>query len=131
MVKNNARIAQYLIIVIFGITILALAMVCSAREEKEFKQVHINMKADDIFSPEYNHRGDADHERRSVEADCDEYGNIKTNRQYVDVGTWESYWIRGNLTLKGTIRFNLWFKERDDGYDNNPDWQFELQYNGV
>jgi len=34
------------------------------------------------------------------------------------------------MTLRGSVRFNLWYTIRDEGFDGDPEWIFELQLNG-
>jgi len=96
---------------------------------REFKQVHINLKAEDLFSPEYEHRGDTEPQTLRINADYDQYPLSRTNRRWVDVGTWTSDTLDGDMTVQGTVVFNVWFQEIDEGYDNQPSWQFDLLLN--
>ena len=97
--------------------------------KREFKSTHLNLKANDILSPETEHKNDTEAQTKRVKAKYDSYPGVKTNRQWVDVGTWTSDAVAGDFTIKGTVVFNIWFKEIDDGTDNSPDWQFDLKQN--
>ncbi len=97
--------------------------------KREFKSTHLNLKADDKLSPETEHANDTEAQKKRVKAKYDNYGVAKANRQWVDVGTWTSDGVAGDFTIKGTVVFNIWFEEVDDGTDNSPDWQFDLKQN--
>ena len=67
-----------------------------------------------------------------VEADYDEHPLMRTNRQYVDVGTWIYDPMIQQTVLSGTVTFNAWFMvEPDSAYNADPDWMFILYQNGV
>jgi len=98
--------------------------------EGESANYHINIKADDFLLPETNADEDAPAETKNIEAEYDQGPLMRTNRKWVDVGTWTSDPIAIDATFEGTIQYNIWFQEYESVYDGDPDWRFEFLHNG-
>ena len=64
-----------------------------------------------------------------VEADYEQYPGVRTNRQWVDVGTWETSPEDIILEADGAISFHLWFLTPDEGYTADPEFRFTLRDN--
>ncbi len=127
----NRMNVKYTILVML---ILALSMVHMPVGEgelppREFNTVHINMKANDIFNPEYEHDNETEPTVKRVQA---EYSSTPISRsaEWADAGTWDCDTIKGPMTVQGTVSFNLWYQIVDEGYTGEPDWQFDLKVNG-
>ena len=59
-----------------------------------------------------------------------DYGFVRINREWVDVGTWTYNVSNDEIILHNKVMFNIWYKEIDEGFENDPDWQFSIKYNG-
>ncbi len=129
---NPSKIFVTIIMLSLVLTVIAVPEGNGQDVIREAKNVHINMKADSVFSPEYESGNDTEPQKKRVFADYDDYGAVLMNQRYVDVGTWTSDGMEGDMTVSGNILFNIWFIEvsNNGGSANDPDWIFELQYNG-
>ncbi|MCI0497422.1 MAG: hypothetical protein L0Z54_03910, partial [Thermoplasmata archaeon] len=90
---------------------------------------HIHLKADGSLSPEID--PGANTSVIHVEADYDEVGSMRTNRRWVDIGTWSvaldvDWQAAGGLT---TVSF--WYRDVDEGYVNSPRFNATLNVSGV
>ena len=121
-------------VVMTSLFLTALAIPSEVRGEdisRELKSTHMNLKADDKLSPEFNHKPDTEPQTKNVKADYQDYYVVIADSQWVDVGTWTSEGIDGDMTVSGTVFFNLWFMETSNhGNGNDHNWQFDFQYNG-
>ena len=129
---NNLKITILLIISILMLSAVVVPVGESANGEREFRLVHINLKAEDGLSPEFEHENDTEPQTKRVRAQYDEYPGTRTNREWVDAGTWTSDGVAGAMTIdSGTFTFNLWFQVVASDYSAEPDWEFKFFHNGV
>ena len=129
---NSFKLMIMLIISMLMLSALTVQTGEAQIGEREFRQTHINLKAADGLSPETEHDNETEAQRELVLAQYDDFGVGRTNRQWVDVGTWISDGIENALTLdSGQYRFNMWFQVVDSTYTADPDWEFTLRRNGV
>lgn len=98
--------------------------------QTDFKKVHVNMKAEDKFSPELDHQNDTEAQRKLVQAQYTQNTPVSRVAEWTDAGIWESDAVKQPFTMQGQIIFNLWYQIVDDGYNGAPDWRFEIQLNG-
>ncbi len=68
---------------------------------------------------------------RWVPADYDEYPGVRMSRREVEAGSWTLGAISEETTLGDMLYFNLWYRDRDEGYGNDPEFRFVLEHNGV
>ena len=93
--------------------------------------IHLNMKEMDDLSPETwgdNNRG-AIKENPPQSYEDDPTGLLGRTREWKDVGTWTS--ANGNLLdmeLSGPVKFNLWWRETDQGQDDSYDAQVQYRF---
>lgn len=129
-VRKMKLITVFAFLIMAAFVVSALPQPAESQEgSREFKSTHLNLKANELLSPETEHKNDTEAQTKRVNADYDSYPGLKANRRWVDVGTWTSSGVAGSFTIKGSVVFNIWFKEIDDGTDNSPDWKFELKRN--
>ena len=129
---NSFKLIVMMIISMLMLSALTIQTGEGQTGEREFRQTHINLKAGDGLSPETEHDNETEAQRELVIAQYDDFGVGRTNRQWVDVGTWMSDGIENALTLdSGQYRFNMWFQVVDSTYTADPDWEFTLRRNGV
>lgn len=96
-------------------------------------RAHYNMKTGDDLSLQVAEEG-ASADSKLVEADYDPYHGFpgaRANRRWVDVGTWESNTkSQGTINVNGSVIFNLWVSEIDEGFSNTCDFEFTLSVDG-
>ena len=66
---------------------------------------------------------------KSVAANYTQHPGVRTNRQWVDVGTWESDPFTQQHVLREDVTFSLWFMVEPGDYIAEPDWEFTLYRN--
>jgi len=69
-----------------------------------------------------------DEDQVIVFADYQELPMTRYNRQEVDGGTWELK--EDAVSIEGTVMVNLWYRDKDEGYDNQPVFKFILLRGG-
>jgi len=120
-----------LIMVLSVIAACGFILALSAVVNGEMANLHLNMKADDELLPETKGDPEADPRTQQVEAEYDEFlPGSRTNRQWVDVGTWTTSAVNSDFSIDGWVEFNIWFQVYESGYDAEPDWEFNLTHNG-
>ena len=127
------KIFKMLVMIIISIMIFSALTIPAAEAlngEREFKLVHINLKQGYGLSPETEHNSDTEAQTQTVQADYQDGLIGRTDRQWVDVGTWTSSGIDSAFTLdSGQYKFNMWFQVADTDYQADPDWEFTLRHN--
>ena len=101
------------------------------------EHIHLNMKEMDDLSPETwgdNREAIKENPPRSYENVFDE--NVGRTREWKDVGTWTTSNTNVfDLGLSGPVKFNIWWREtdegQDDGYDAQVQYRFRLFIDGV
>ena len=131
-----------LIVVIMAISALAFAIanIPSAAGEAQGKMapIHLNFKDVEKFSPETI--GDPMHEAveyrppRSWNTPATCPGDTCRQREWRDVGTWTADGILFDVTIKGPVRFNLWWMEdpgSSDDYDAQAQFRWSFRVNDI
>ncbi|MCK4614181.1 MAG: hypothetical protein KAU14_05195, partial [Thermoplasmata archaeon] len=98
-------------------------------ENRESKNVHMNLKEGNKLSPETVHDVNESAQTRHVRAETRQAGNIIYETYWVDVGTWTSDGLKGDLTAEGRVVFNIWYQMTEHVNNNRVDWEFRLRYN--
>ena len=126
---NGTKILVMVVMTSLFLTALAIPSEVSGEDiSRELKNTHINLKAEDKVSPETEHKLETEGQSKHIMADYDDYNAVKTSKRWVDVGTWTSDGLSGDMRMQGTAAFNLWVRQTDAG-DNDADFRFELKYN--
>lgn len=96
----------------------------------QFSNVHVNLRAEDKFSPELNHVLETEPTVKRVTAQWSN-GIVPGSRvaEWTPPVSWESDPIKGPMTIQGTVKFNLWYDIIDEGFTGSPDWRFNLFLN--
>jgi len=101
--------------------------------------IHLNMKEASDLSPEtwgdITKEAVKDNPPRSWSSTPGTADQLRT-REWKDVGTWTSTsGIDFDIMLSGPVKFNLWWRESDQGQDDDYDaqvqYRFRLNINGV
>jgi len=64
-----------------------------------------------------------------IMADYDQYPGARANRREVEVGTWSSESFTEDTLLGKEILIRLRYQDLDEGYENDPEFQFVLTRN--
>ena len=101
------------------------------------EHIHLNMKEMDDLSPETwgDNNREAIKENPPRSWEDDPTGFLGRTREWKDVGTWTT--ANGNvfdIGLGGPVKFNLWWRETDQGqddeYDASVQYRFRLNIDG-
>jgi hypothetical protein len=128
---NLNKIIALFTILALAFTVVSIPSAAGEGVTREFKDVHVNMKANEVFNPEFVHDNETEAQSKRVMADYDDYGAVRANRRFVDVGTWTSGSLSGAMTIQGSVTFNIWFKDAAGNGGSDSDWIFDLEYNGA
>lgn len=129
--QRMALVVVFSLMASMGVVILS-APATSAFEEGEAPNldVHFNLKDDDtVLTPQTKADRAEEEARKTVYASFDDYGVARANRDWVDVGTWESV----SVLYDQTVHFNtanLWWSEDGSSGGNDCDWRFTVRQNG-
>jgi len=93
--------------------------------------IHLNMKEMDDLSPETwgDNNREAIKENPPKSYEDDPTGLLGRTREWKDVGTWTA--ANGNaldLGLSGSVKFNIWWRETDQGQDDSYDAQVQYRF---
>ena len=126
------QIVVILLLASLSLTALTMPVGEAQEDTREFRFVHLNLKDSDKLSPETNHKNNTEAITKYVPAEYSESPLFPGARtpEWTDAGKWNSDAIKAPMTLRGTVKFNLWYTIRDEGFNGEPDWIFELQKNG-
>jgi hypothetical protein len=95
------------------------------------EHIHLNMKEMDDLSPETwgDNTREAIKENPPRSYEDDPTGLLGRTREWKDVGTWTS--TNGNvfdIGLNGPVKFNIWWRETDQGQDDSYDAQVQYRF---
>ena len=95
------------------------------------EHIHLNMKEMDDLSPETwgDNTREAIKENPPQSYENDPTGVLGRTREWKDVGTWTA--ANGNvldLGLNGPVKFNIWWRETDQGQDDSYDAQVQYRF---
>jgi len=65
-----------------------------------------------------------------IEADYEDYGFMRANRQWVDVGSWTFVSPDSDLTIRGSMLLNIHYIIIDEDFDAEPQFRFTLTSGG-
>ena len=117
-------------LVIVFVSLLAIGIlnpIVHAQEvtgKSEAKIVHLNMKSGNKLSPMMPGEGVT----QRVQAKYQDYGLVKVNREWVDIGTWSSESLFSEMGMSGEANFNLWVTDAE-GSDNTAEFRFTIKKN--
>jgi len=101
------------------------------------EHIHLNMKEMDGLSPETWGDNTREAIKENPPRSWENFisGDVGRTREWKDVGTWTT--ANGNvfdLGLGGPVKFNIWWREtdegQDDGYDAQVQYRFRLNIDG-
>ena len=123
-----------ILLVLVSTLVLLGGSLVRGESEDMMARAHYNMKTNDDLSLQVAEEG-ASADSKLVEADYDPYHGFpggRANRRWVDVGTWESDTkSQGTITVNGSVIFNVWVSEIDEGFSNSCEFEFSLSVDGV
>jgi len=126
---NLSKIMVFTILSALLLSTIAIPVGIGQSGNAESKRVHVNMKAEDGFSPETEHDGDTEAQVKVVQANYQQNTPVSRTADWTTPVTWTSDNLKEIMTVQGQVTFNLWYRIIDEGYSGNPDWQFDLLYN--
>ena len=92
---------------------------------------HVNFKRDELMEPETI--GDLNYSCQEIytEADYTDVGGVRLNKEWVQVGKWESHYreFDSNISFH---HINIWHRyEQEEGQDAEPEFMIEFNINGI
>jgi len=127
------RLASIICVLIFVLT--ALFFVPNTKAETVLtggmEHINLNMKEMDDLSPETwgDNTREAIKENPPSSYENDPTGLLGRTREWKDVGTWTAAnGIDFDIGLGGPVKFNIWWRETDQGQDDSYDAQVQYRF---
>jgi len=117
-------------IIAYNVVTIAIIILLTPSIMGEYAHFHINFKENDLLLPESKGDINAAPEEIYVQAQYDEVGGLRINKQWVQIGKWESSYREMDFNFS-IEQFNFWFKiVQEQNQDADPEYRFDFNLNG-